>query len=91
LDGEIRKVDVPVFFFLGQHDSNTPSPLAVQYLQRLDAPRKRLVWFDQSAHFPFFEEPALFRREMIRAAWGAAQFWEEHGNGIPVPTAAAGC
>jgi pimeloyl-ACP methyl ester carboxylesterase len=91
LDGEIRKVDVPVFFFLGRHDSNTPSPLALQYLQRLDAPQKRLVWFDQSAHFPFFEEPALFRREMIRAAWAAAQFWKEHGNGVPAPTAAAGC
>jgi pimeloyl-ACP methyl ester carboxylesterase len=43
LAGEIQKVDVPVFFLLGRHDFNTPSELAAQYLERLDAPLKRLV------------------------------------------------
>jgi pimeloyl-ACP methyl ester carboxylesterase len=31
---------------------------------RLTAPRKRLVWYEASAHFPFLEEPAKFAAEM---------------------------
>ncbi|MBN1424099.1 alpha/beta hydrolase [Candidatus Fermentibacteria bacterium] len=76
LDGEIRKVDVPVFFFLGRSDFNTPSQLAAQYLDRLDAPLKELVWFEESAHFPFFEEPDRFHRELLRAEEAVAEFWK---------------
>ncbi len=67
LAGEIAKVDVPIFFFLGRYDLNTPSELAARYLDRLDAPLKGLAWFEQSAHFTFYEEPARFHEEMLRA------------------------
>ena len=67
LEGEVSRLKVPVFFFLGRHDYNTPSRLAAAYLERLDAPLKELVWFEQSAHFPFFEEPGRFHSEMVRA------------------------
>lgn len=77
LEGEIQKVDVPVFFFLGRHDSNTPSQLAAEYLGRLEAPLKRLVWFEQSSHFPFFEEPSRFHEELVQAAQTAAEFWKQ--------------
>lgn len=80
LDGEIRRIDVPVFFFLGRHDLNTPSRLAVQYLDRLDAPLKRVVWFEESAHFPFFEQPDRFHKEMLRAAESAAEFWNRRDS-----------
>jgi pimeloyl-ACP methyl ester carboxylesterase len=76
LDGEISSVEVPVFFFLGRHDFNTPSQLAVHYLDRLDAPLKGLVWFEQSAHFPFFEEPDRFHTELLMAAQKVAEFWQ---------------
>ncbi len=72
LEGEIHKIDVPVFFFLGRHDLNTPSELAAQYLDRLDAPLKRIVWFEKSAHFPFFEEPDRFHKEMLQTAEAVA-------------------
>jgi pimeloyl-ACP methyl ester carboxylesterase len=75
-EGEIQKVDVPVFFFLGRHDFNTPSQLAAEYLGRLEAPLKRLVWFEQSAHFPFFEEPNRFHQELVQAAQTVAAFWK---------------
>jgi pimeloyl-ACP methyl ester carboxylesterase len=75
LEGEILRVGVPVFFFLGRHDFNTPSRLAAEYLARLDAPLKGLVWFDHSAHFPFFEESDLFRKEMVRVEHEAQVFW----------------
>lgn len=65
LDSIVTRVDVPVFFFLGRHDLNTPAALAVRYLERLEAPCKGIVWFEESAHFPFFEEPARFHEAMV--------------------------
>ncbi len=62
----VTRVEVPVYFFQGRHDYVTPSELAVEYLERLEAPRKGLVSFEESAHFPFFEEPEAFAREMGR-------------------------
>jgi pimeloyl-ACP methyl ester carboxylesterase len=75
LEGEILRVSVPVFFFLGRHDFNTPSRLAAEYLARLDTPLKGLVWFEHSAHFPFFEESDLFRKEMVRVEHEVQAFW----------------
>jgi pimeloyl-ACP methyl ester carboxylesterase len=62
LDQTVLAVKVPVFFILGRHDWNTPSTRAAAYFARLDAPRKRLYWFEQSAHFPFLEERDHFAR-----------------------------
>jgi pimeloyl-ACP methyl ester carboxylesterase len=75
LEGEISRVDVPVFFFLGRWDFNTPSQLAADYLDRLNAPLKGLVWFEHSAHFPFFEEPDHFHKEMVRVNQSVVEFW----------------
>lgn len=76
LEGEIPKLDVPVFFFLGRHDYNTPSELAAAYLHRLSAPLKGLVWFDRSAHFPFFEEPERFHQELVRMDRAVRRYWQ---------------
>ncbi len=75
LDGEIPAFQVPVFFFLGRHDYNTPSSIAANYLERLSTPLKDLVWFEQSAHFPFFEEPVRFHSEMVRVEHIVREFW----------------
>jgi pimeloyl-ACP methyl ester carboxylesterase len=64
LSEKILQVEIPVFFFLGRHDWVTPSSLAIEYLDRLEAPRKERVWFERSAHFPFFEQPEKFARQM---------------------------
>ncbi|HSD11190.1 MAG TPA: alpha/beta hydrolase, partial [Candidatus Binatia bacterium] len=74
-DGEVAGFDVPVFFFLGRHDFNTPSQLASKYMDRLDAPLKGIVWFEHSAHFPFFEEPGRFHDEMVRVDRAVDAFW----------------
>jgi predicted alpha/beta-fold hydrolase len=65
---------------LARHDFNCPSQLAAQYLDRLDAPLKRVVWFEESAHFPFFEESGRFHREMLRTAEVVAEFWGRRSN-----------
>lgn len=66
LGGEIPGFEIPIFFFLGKHDYNTPSAIAAGYLDRLQAPLKGLIWFEDSAHFPFFEEPGRFHAELTR-------------------------
>jgi pimeloyl-ACP methyl ester carboxylesterase len=55
---------VPVIFFLGRYDWEVPSVLASRYFDRIRAPYKRLVWFEQSAHNPPFEEPEVFNRTL---------------------------
>lgn len=53
----VRKLDVPVFLLLGRHDTTTPPEIAANWLQRLKAPSKTVIWFDNSAHLPMIEEP----------------------------------
>lgn len=69
LHGELSGVDlardvpglaVPVVAALGRHDLATPPELALTWLDRLDAPSKRIVWFERSGHNPAFEEPQKF-------------------------------
>jgi pimeloyl-ACP methyl ester carboxylesterase len=68
LDAHVLEVQVPVFFMLGRHDLATPSTLAALYLDALAAPYKDVIWFENSAHFPFFEESERFSTELARIA-----------------------
>lgn len=61
---EVTVFRVPVYFFQGRYDYVTPSELVEEYLGKIRAPSKRLVWFENSAHYPHFEEPERFRLEM---------------------------
>ncbi len=65
LDRNLLEFKIPVYFLLGRHDWNEPSVLAAAYLQRIRAPRKGLLWFENAAHFPFLEEPDRFHRAML--------------------------
>ena len=60
LFNQVKKVQVPVYFALGKFDFRTPSELALQYLDSLEAPVKKWKWFENSAHFPQLEEPKEF-------------------------------
>lgn len=90
LDREVLAVDIPVFFFLGRHDLNTPSSLAAAYLDSLSAPVKGLVWFEDSAHFPFWTEAAVFHRHLMEARDKAEAFWTGAGEASQGPTPAGG-
>ncbi len=61
----IPAVDVPVYFFLGIHDHQVPFEASAAYFASLKAPRKEIVWFHESAHFPHLEEPDKFRRMVV--------------------------
>lgn len=62
---DYRKLDVPVYFFLGRHDVNAPTVLVEEYMAVLDAPEKEIVWFENSGHSPWINEKAEFVEELL--------------------------
>ncbi len=55
-------LQVPYYVFQGVHDYQAPYPVAKRYFDTVQAPRKRLFTFTNSAHSPIFEEPERFRQ-----------------------------
>jgi pimeloyl-ACP methyl ester carboxylesterase len=58
----VQEVDLPVYFFHGQHDYTVSYPLAKEFLDGLRAPVKGFYTFAESAHSPMFEEPAKMKQ-----------------------------
>lgn len=56
---------VPVHFLHGRSDRVTPTELVQEYFDVLQAPSKRLTWFERSGHCPLFEEPDRFQQLLI--------------------------
>ena len=61
----VPALQMPVFFFLGRRDHWVPPEVSVAYLDALTAPTKQLVWFEESGHEPFADEPAKFNAAMV--------------------------
>jgi pimeloyl-ACP methyl ester carboxylesterase len=57
-------VQAPAFFFLGRNDHWVPVETSLVYIDALAAPSKELVWFEESGHEPFMDEPAEFNAAM---------------------------
>ncbi|MCL2495648.1 MAG: alpha/beta hydrolase [Oscillospiraceae bacterium] len=57
-----NKFEMPYYIFQGRHDNNTPSALVEAFYEAIEAPRKALVWFENSAHGPGAEERELYLR-----------------------------
>lgn len=53
----VREFPIPVLMFLGRHDYTTPSEPTAAWLDRVRAPYKRAVWFENAAHMIPWEEP----------------------------------
>lgn len=61
-------LEVPVDFFLGRNDHWVPVEISVEYFDRLTAPTKRILWFEESGHEPFLDEPDKFNAAMAQSA-----------------------
>ncbi|MDY0349712.1 MAG: alpha/beta hydrolase [Desulfobulbaceae bacterium] len=85
LNDRYRSFRVPVFFLLGRHDRHVPSVLAEEYFRAIEAPCKRLVWFERSAHNPPFEEPGQFNEVLIREVLPLAGAERIAPCGVPGP------
>jgi len=55
----------PIFFFEGRHDPYCPGSVVADYVERINAPQKEIVWFENSGHFPFYEEKQKFTDELV--------------------------
>lgn len=69
------EVQVPVGFILGDHDWQTPYPLAQEYFKTLIAPRKKLILIPDAGHSTMIDQPQLFwkaldltLRELLRGS-----------------------
>lgn len=53
----VKKFPIPVIMLMGRHDYSTPSQPTEEWLNKLAAPFKKGVWFENSSHLIPFEEP----------------------------------
>ena len=53
----VHEFPIPVVMFMGRYDYTTPSAPTAAWLEQVDAPYKRGVWFEHSAHMIPWEEP----------------------------------
>lgn len=56
----VKKLEIPAYFVMGKYDYMTSANAAKEYFDALEAPLKDFVVFQQSAHYPQFEEMELF-------------------------------
>jgi pimeloyl-ACP methyl ester carboxylesterase len=58
--------EAPIIFLTGRQDYNLGPAIAEDYYNHIKAPLKKMYWFENSAHFPHFEEAELFQQIMIK-------------------------
>ncbi|MBN9686973.1 MULTISPECIES: alpha/beta fold hydrolase [unclassified Corallococcus] len=63
---QVTRFECPVVIFAGRHDTTTPSQVAAEWLQRVSAPGKQLVWFEHSAHMMMVEEPGRVLLHLVQ-------------------------
>jgi proline iminopeptidase len=65
LDNGHPAFQVPVFILAGRYDMISVASLAHRFFERISAPRKEFVWYENSAHNVNFEESDRFNRFML--------------------------
>ncbi|HEY0061011.1 MAG TPA: alpha/beta fold hydrolase [Telluria sp.] len=58
----------PIIIFNGRHDYNVSATAAAEWFMKVKAPSKALVWFENSAHEMFNEEPGKMLVSLVRHA-----------------------
>ncbi|TKJ47252.1 hypothetical protein CEE34_04685 [Candidatus Aerophobetes bacterium Ae_b3a] len=59
---------IPVHFFAGGHDHQTPGELTEEYYNFLEAPVKSFTWFENSGHTMIWDEVDKTTEELIEIA-----------------------
>ena len=59
------KFEVPIFFFTGAHNWHLPYSRSDGWFKRIEAPYKKQVWFDNSAHFSQYDEAGKLLYELV--------------------------
>lgn len=59
------RFEIPVVLIEGRHDWQTPSVLAREWFELLEAPMKKWEWMESSGHYITVEEPEKFLRMLV--------------------------
>lgn len=54
---DIPVLQIPIYFFAGQHDYTCCYSLQKEYYENINAPTKQFYTFENAAHSPIYEEP----------------------------------
>lgn len=60
----VPQLTMPTFFLLGRQDHCVPNEISVEFISHLEAPSKETIWFENSKHLPFVDEPQKFNETM---------------------------
>lgn len=74
------RFECPIIVFNGRHDYNVSASAAAEWFETVRAPSKKLVWFENSAHEMFNEEPGKMLVSLVRYARPIA---EKAGDAAP--------
>ena len=64
LQNECTDFKIPYFIFDGKLDKNTPADLVEGYFEKIKAPYKELIWYEESGHNPLIDEPDEFKTNL---------------------------
>ena len=72
---DIKELKIPLYFFEGKYDHVTACApeLVVEFCNKVKAPVKEIVWFENSAHLPNLEEPLRFQQMLVEKVLGKTQ------------------
>lgn len=72
LRAQAPRLEVPVTIIKGRWDINASNALTEEYFALLEAPHKELIWFENSAHTPMWDEPAHFTDVLVNTVLAQA-------------------
>ena len=61
----ITELRVPAYFLIGRHDWSLPTIVTEEFVNTLKAPKKEIIWFEESGHEPLEEEPIKFNKVIV--------------------------
>ena len=57
--------DVPIFLITGGHDWHVPYAYQEEWFNSIVAPHKEQIWFENSRHYPYLEEPGKYLMVLV--------------------------
>jgi pimeloyl-ACP methyl ester carboxylesterase len=62
----VSRFECPVFVFAGAHDRTTPTSLAEEFYNRIQAPEKKFFKIERASHYVFNESPGEVLVDLVR-------------------------
>ena len=57
--------EIPVVIMQGRYDRGTSSRVVDEWYSKIEAPHKKLIWFEESSHMVYEEEPGRMLVELV--------------------------